>query len=338
VGISILALGGILDQGPMPRRILNNGGDLALADTTIDAAVNSPAGTSISIAGEVVFNGPFRGAGRFLGRGTAVFNGGSSPGDSPAVVRFEGNVRFGPASTLTIELGTTAIGGYDRLEIQGSLEAGGALVVVLIPGFAGDEGDSYEILTAAGITGAFTYVPPDVGEGVTLALEQTATSIRLTVAADCNGNDQADSQEIAQDPARDCDGNLVPDDCDLAGGEGDANANGFLDACEVSRLDVAPAGLSWTPLVVATAYDVVAGDLATLRATGGDFTAATEACLSDNQTGTALPHATDPVPGEGTWFLVRGVAESINLSLDTFAPGQIGSRDAEVAASAAACP
>jgi hypothetical protein len=32
------------------------------------------------------------------------------------------------------------------------------------------------------------------------------------------------------------------------------------------------------------------------------------------------------------------VAESINLSLDTFAPGQIGSRDAEVAASAAACP
>jgi hypothetical protein len=338
LGISIPAFAGLLEQGPVPRRTLHNGGDLALVDTVIDAAVHSPAGTSVTVAGEVVFDGPFSGAAQFHGRGTAVFNGASSPGDSPAVVPFEGSVRFGTASTLTIELGTTALGAYDRLEIEGNLEAGGALVVVLLSGFAGSQGDSYEILTAAGITGSFTYVPPDVGAGMTLALEQTSTSIRLTVAADCNGNDVADVHEIAQDPSLDCDGNQVPDTCDLAGGAGDFNANGFLDACEVCLLDVAAAMLSWTPLVAADAYDVVAGDLATLLTAGGDFTAATQVCLGDSLTETTLPHITDPAAGGGIWFLVRGVAGPVPLSFDTFGPGQAGARDAEIAAAAAACP
>ncbi|MGH2689500.1 MAG: hypothetical protein ACRDKW_11915 [Actinomycetota bacterium] len=263
---------------------------------------------------------------------------GSSARLGAAVVPVEGSVRFGPASTLTIELGSVGSGDHDRFEIQGSLEAAGTLVVVLLSGFAGNVDDSYEIVTAAAITGGFAYVPPDLGAGLTLSLRQTATSIRLTVAADCNGNGVADTDEIDQGLAQDCDGNLVPDECDIGGGAGDSNANGFLDACEVSLLQATPAGLSWTPLVVADVYDVIAGDLGTLRTSGGDFTAATQDCLADDQPGTTLPATPDPLPGEGDWFLVRGVAGPVALSLDTFAPGQIGSRDAEVAASAAACP
>ena len=264
--------------------------------------------------------------------------GGSGARISAAIVTVEGSVRFGPDSTLTIELGSASPGQYDRFEIQGALEAGGTLAVALLPGFAGGVGDSYEIITAAAITGAFAYVPPNVGSGMTLALRQDATSIRLTVAADCNGNGLADTDEIAQGLAQDCDGNLIPDACDLAGGAGDSNANGFLDTCEVSVLRAARTGLSWTPLVIADAYDVIAGDLATLRTTGGDFTAATQACLADNEPVTALSHAIDPVSGGGIWFLVRGVAGAVNLSFDTFGSSQVGSRDAEVAASASACP
>jgi hypothetical protein len=328
----LAALGGGSAADPLYNR-----GDLALAGATIDGEVISPAGSTITVEGVVVFNGPFRGAAEFHGRGTAVFNGGSSPGDSPAIVTVEGGVRFGPANTLLIELGGTAPGAFDRLEIQGALEAGGTLVVALLPGFAGNPGDSYEIFTAAAITGSFTYVPPPIGAGLTLALRQTATSMRLTVAADCNGNGLADSDEIAQGLAGDCNGNQVPDGCDLAGGTGDSNANGFLDTCEVTRLDVTRTGLSWTPLAIADAYDVIAGDLATLRASGGDFTAATQICLAENQPGTALPHATDPGPGAGLWFLVRGAAGAVNLSWDTFTSDQVGSRDAEIAASAMAC-
>jgi len=257
---------------------------------------------------------------------------------SPAVVTIEGSVRLGPANTLLIELGDTAPGAYDRLEIQGSLEADGALVVALLPGFTATPGASYEIFTAAAVTGSFVYAPPPIGAGLSLALEWTATSVRLTVVADCNGNNLADAEEIAQGLAQDCNGNQVPDGCDLAGGAGDSNANGFLDTCEVSRLDMMPTGLSWTPLLIATVYDVIAGDLATLRATGGDFTVATQTCLADDQTGTVLSIGTEPGPGAGFWFLVRGVAGAVNLSLDTFTSSQVGLRDAEVAASAAACP
>ncbi len=317
---------------------LHNAGDLVLVDVAIDAPVISPAGSTITVGGQVVFNGPFSGAASFYGGGTAVFNGGSSPGDSPAVVPVEGSVRFGPSNTLRIELGTTTLGNYDRLVVQGSVEAGGALVVALLPVFVANEGDSYEILTAASVTGVFTYAPPQIGAGLTLVLEQTATSIRLTVASDCNGNGLSDAQEIAQGLVSDCDGNLVPDSCDIAGGTGDSNTNGYLDTCEVSQLGVSSAALSWTTLSIAAAYDVVAGDLATLRATGGDFAAATSSCLANNQTGTTLPHTAAPVAGGGFWFLVRGRAGPVKLSLDTFTSSQIGSRDAEVAASAAACP
>jgi len=268
----------------------------------------------------------------------AALAGGPDPFCGPATVTVEGSVRLGPSNTLLIELGSTAPGAYDRLEIQGALEAGGTLVVALLPGFAGNPGDSYEIFTAAAITGGFTYAPPPVGAGLTLALEWTATSVRLTVTADCNGNGLADLEEIAQGLAQDCNGNQVPDGCDLAGGAGDSNANGYLDTCEVSRLDVTRTELSWTPLAIAGAYDVIAGDLGTLAATGGDFTAATQACLADGQSGTVLAHATDPGPGAGVWFLVRGVAGAVNLSLDTFTSSQAGARDAEVAASPAACP
>lgn len=264
--------------------------------------------------------------------------GAGEAGAGPALVTVEGSVRFGPTGTLTIELGNPAAGDFDRLEVQGGFEAGGTLVVTLLPGFAGGTGDTYEIVTAAAVTGGFAYTSPDFGAGLTLALRQTSTSIRLVVAADCNGNGLADTDEIAQGLAQDCDGNLVPDACDVAGGAGDSNANGYPDTCEVSVLHVAAAGLSWSSLAVAAAYDVIAGDLETLRATGGDFTAAIQACLADDQPGTALPHAIDPPPGGGTWFLVRGVAGSVNLSLDTFSSSQAGSRDAEVAASAAACP
>ncbi|MGH9749382.1 MAG: hypothetical protein ACRD6R_05625 [Candidatus Polarisedimenticolia bacterium] len=107
-------------------------------------------------------------------------------GAGAALVTVEGGVRFGPAGTLTIELGSPASGDFDRLEVQGGFEAGGTLVVALLPGFVGGAGDSYEIVTAAAVTGGFADTPPDVGDGVTLALRQDATSIRLVVAGPVN--------------------------------------------------------------------------------------------------------------------------------------------------------
>src|SRR5262245_36872417 len=103
--------------------------------------------------------------------------------------------------------------------------------------------------------------------------------------------------------------------------------------------DAAPGGtqLSWTVSAAAGWYDVVSGDLATLRGTGGNFTAATRSCVADNLTTTSTTASGTPAPGQGIWFLVRPV----NCKGDgTYNEGgaQVGARDAEIDGSAAACP
>jgi hypothetical protein len=96
--------------------------------------------------------------------------------------------------------------------------------------------------------------------------------------------------------------------------------------------------LRWLASLNATRYDVVRGDLGVLRATGGDFTAAVDECLVDNTQSLEHQYALEPDPGDGWWFLVRGMS---GLGVSTWnAPGtsQVGNRDLELAAAAASCP
>jgi len=96
--------------------------------------------------------------------------------------------------------------------------------------------------------------------------------------------------------------------------------------------------LAWSALAGAGAYDLVRGDLATLRATGGDFTASTLDCLAGGLGSAAYPFSANPSPGEGFWFLVRGINCAGDGSYDSGAASQIGTRDSEIAGSAGACP
>jgi N-acetylneuraminic acid mutarotase len=96
--------------------------------------------------------------------------------------------------------------------------------------------------------------------------------------------------------------------------------------------------LSWTALTSATGYDLVRGGLLLLRASGGDFAAATQACVANDTPDTTLPDAAVPAAGDGFWFLVRGTSCGGNGTYDSGAPGQAGSRDAGIDASAGACP
>ena len=94
----------------------------------------------------------------------------------------------------------------------------------------------------------------------------------------------------------------------------------------------------WGGLGPAVTYDLVAGNLAVLRSTGGDFTLATDACLGGQLARDLGPHGPDPLPGQGVWYLLRAVRGSIAGTYDTLQPSQVGQRDAEIAASASACP
>lgn len=53
--------------------------------------------------------------------------------------------------------------------------------------------------------------------------------------ADCNENLVPDAVDIFEGAVTDCDGNGVPDECELAEGIGDCDNNGIFDACEVDQ-------------------------------------------------------------------------------------------------------
>lgn len=96
--------------------------------------------------------------------------------------------------------------------------------------------------------------------------------------------------------------------------------------------------LSWTAPLGATGYDVVQGDLVTLRSSEGDFSQATTGCLADNSLDTTLTDSDTPAPGVGLWLLVRPANCGAPGTYDSGGAMQVGLRDAEINASGNDCP
>ncbi len=67
----------------------------------------------------------------------------------------------------------------------------------------------------------------DVAYAATFNNEQDVYYLRIP--ADCNQNGVPDPQEVDGGSSLDCDGNLIPDECDR-----DCNANGIPDACDIA--------------------------------------------------------------------------------------------------------
>jgi hypothetical protein len=155
----------------------------------------------------------------------------------------------------------------------------------------------------------------------------------------CNGPDDDDERDPlgpACDDGSDNDGDGFADFPDDPGCSGPADDD---ETDPVVVLQIDSGSLFWNDLIGVLGFDVVRGDLLALNTTGGDFTAATEACMEDDFAGTATPHDTVlPDPGQGSWFLVRVVFNAVNGTYDSGSPSQVGLRDAEIDASLVSCP
>jgi hypothetical protein len=121
----------------------------------------------------------------------------------------------------------------------------------------------------------------------------------------------------------------------------------YLGWLGASKSGTGDAVWSWTS-GGAAGFDLMRGDLLALRATGGDFGAALNAlpggenaCLANNinTLSVADPYG-PPAPESGLFMLLRPVTTSCPAegTLDERVASQIGSRDAESAASPLACP
>ena len=103
-----------------------------------------------------VFFGAQSGAGNFTGTGTVYFIGDLRPGNSPAAVSYEGDLVFGGASSLTLEIGGLMSGSeHDHLAVGGTLHADGVLAIELLGGFLPELGDTFDLFDAGTFAGGF---------------------------------------------------------------------------------------------------------------------------------------------------------------------------------------
>ena len=139
---------------------LVNNGTMNLINAIINGDVRSPAGSNINVAGSATFNGLFSGAGTFSGTSNLItFNGGYSPGDSPAVINFGGDVSLSSANTLLMEIfGNVAGSGYDQLTVAGNLAVSGVIDLFVDPLLTLNAGDSFTLLNWSSVAGEFASV------------------------------------------------------------------------------------------------------------------------------------------------------------------------------------
>ena len=192
-GRGALNTGGLTNNGVMAF----SGGNADIRGDTVNASgariVTSGAGSVTTFYDDVVHNGleiftganastvffgSQSGAGPFTGTGTVYFIGDLRPGNSPALVKYGGDVAFGGGATLALEIGGLLAGSeYDRLNVAGTLFADGALEVALYGGFTPHFGDTFDLFDADAVAGNFDAInlPALTGN-----LEWDATNLQST--------------------------------------------------------------------------------------------------------------------------------------------------------------
>lgn len=143
---------------------INNTGNIGLASgaqlTLFDDLIQNGSFSIGSGSVAVVF-GDFSGSGGTTGTGKLEILGTFSPGNSPDVVMFGGDLDLSPSVSTLIELGGVALGEFDRTEVAGMLTLGGDLLVELYDGHTLELGQHYQIFTAGVLSGAFHNLADD---------------------------------------------------------------------------------------------------------------------------------------------------------------------------------
>jgi hypothetical protein len=86
------------------------------------------------------------------GSGLKFFEAGLSIGNSPATLAADGDLSLGSGASYLAELG---LDGHDRLQVQGSLQMGGLLRVVALPGLSFREGQRFDLFDWGRLAGQF---------------------------------------------------------------------------------------------------------------------------------------------------------------------------------------
>ena len=190
---------GDITNTPSGQIVISGASNVTFYDDVIN---NGELRTSSGSA--AVFFGGVSGSGTFTGTGTNYFEGDLRPGSSAAQVAFAGSVVLGGSCTLEMELGGTALGEYDRLNVAGQLAYDGLLEVVLIDDYAPVVGHEFPVFTYGAKAGSFATIDTRDGGGVYgFSVElipgsgvDTLRILEIALLGDFNGSGMANLLDI----------------------------------------------------------------------------------------------------------------------------------------------
>jgi len=180
-----------------------------------------------------------------------------------AIVQFGGDLVFGPAGQLTLEIGAPIAGsGYDQLQAAGDVGLGGALVLVPSETFEPPLGATYTVLTCGALGGEFASVAGVQQTGdLDLALRYAADAVEIEVRrrGDVNGDGQLTASDTAIVQAAALVGLATSDY-----GAGDVDGSGLVDTSDVTIVADAVASAAPIPALSPAARLALAGVLLTI--------------------------------------------------------------------------
>ncbi len=122
-----------------------------------DDVTDTGGNIQVSAGSIAVFFGSYNGS--TTGTGAVFLEGDLTPGSSPGVSSFGGDVTFGSNFTLRLELGGTSLGsGYDHVDVAGLLTTNGTLDIQLSGSFVPQLDDTFDLIDFGSLTGSFSNI------------------------------------------------------------------------------------------------------------------------------------------------------------------------------------
>jgi RHS repeat-associated protein len=187
---TIPALAGLIDNATGASLAFQNGATFnTQAGLSNEGSLTVGTGSSLTVNGDVLSSGIATVNGTLTAGTFTVANGGTlnssgtiaanlvnnglvSPGSSPGILTVQGNYTQSNVGVLTVEIGGALPGnGFDQLLASGSATLDGALNIELVNGFGPAAGQTFQVMSLHGLTGAFATI-----NGLTLDRKTLFTS------------------------------------------------------------------------------------------------------------------------------------------------------------------
>jgi T5SS/PEP-CTERM-associated repeat protein len=182
---------GFTQGGPATLTVANGGlvlvaqlidvarlGKIVLSGGAVGVGTNAnPAANTLRVAAD----GLLIGYARVQGQVIVAPGGKILPGNSPGILTIDGDYTQEAGSTFYAELGGSDPGtGYDQVQVSGAATLAGNLQVRLTNGFTPTVGQTFRIVTAGSISGAFSSILEPSQVGISVASDATGVTVTVT--------------------------------------------------------------------------------------------------------------------------------------------------------------